>query len=72
MRIAIRAKESIVDRVKAVSIFLLFVAMAMFGGCTIAEQDATDVGNQLQDGLQGRGRIVPNDPMNDSFGADYQ
>jgi len=53
------------------SIFLLALA-ALLGGCAVAEQDAASVGTQLQDGLQGRGRIVPNDPMSDAFGADYR
>ncbi len=46
---------------------LLFV-----GGCSIAEQDASDVGQKFQQGIQGQGRIVPRDPTADSFGSDYQ
>ncbi len=46
---------------------LLFV-----GGCSVAEQDVSDVGQQFQQGIQGQGRIVPNNPTADSFGSDYQ
>jgi len=59
-------------QVKTVSLFLMILTVGIFGGCTIAEEDASGVGNRLQEGLQGRGKIVPNDPMNDSFGPEYQ
>lgn len=44
----------------------------MLGACAIAEQDAAGVSQQFQDGLQGRGRIVPNNPSSDAFGDDYR
>lgn len=47
------------------------VAAVLLGGCALAEQDAAGVGNQFQEGIQGRGRIVPNDPTADSFGSEY-
>jgi hypothetical protein len=54
-----------------VTLFFALLAAALFGGCTVAEQDAGAVGDQLERGLQGRGRIVPNDPTEDSFGPEY-
>ena len=41
-------------------------------GCSIAEQDAGDIGDKLERGIKGEGRIVPNDPTADSFGPEYQ
>jgi hypothetical protein len=49
---------------------MLAVLFAL-GACQVAEQDISGVGDQFQQGLQGRGRIVPNDPLSDSFGSDY-
>lgn len=59
-------------RVRRVTLFLGFLALAFFGGCTVAEQSMDGVGTQFQDGLQGRGAIVPNNPTTDSFGSDYR
>lgn len=55
-------------------VFLLFSVVLLFtlGACSVAEQDASGVGQQFQNGLQGRGRIIPNDPTRDSFGPDYR
>jgi len=55
-----------------VTLFFGFLLTFVLFGCSIAEQDATDVGNQFQQGLQGRGKIVPRDPLADSFGPDYR
>lgn len=57
--------------VRCVTLFFGMLAMAVLGGCAVAEQDATQVGDQFQRGLQGQGRIVPNDPTTDSFGSEY-
>lgn len=59
-------------RVRCVTLFFGVLAVAVLAGCSIAEQDATAVGDQFQRGIQGQGRIVPNDPTTDSFGSDYQ
>ncbi len=48
------------------------MSLLLVGGCSIAEQDAGDVGQKFQQGIQGQGRIVPNNPTSDSFGSDYQ
>jgi hypothetical protein len=47
-------------------------ACLLLGACAVAEQDVSGVGTQFQDGLQGRGRIVPNDPTSDAFGSEYR
>lgn len=53
------------------TLFFGLLAMALIGGCAVAEQDAGQVGDQFQRGLQGQGRIIPNNPTTDSFGTDY-
>lgn len=59
--------------VKTVSfLFVLVVACGLLGACAVAEQDATAVGDQFQDGLQGRGRIIQQDPTTDSFGSEFR
>lgn len=57
---------------KGMKFLLGCVASFLLGACSVAQQDAADVGQQFQDGIQGRGRIVPNDPTRDSFGPEYQ
>ncbi|MDX2080418.1 MAG: hypothetical protein SFU53_06505 [Terrimicrobiaceae bacterium] len=57
---------------KGVHFFSLLIALSLLAGCAVAEQDAGEIGQQFQDGLQGRGRIVPNDPTSDSFGDEYR
>jgi outer membrane biogenesis lipoprotein LolB len=52
--------------------FLLCLAVILLTGCAVTEQSAEDVGYQFQEGLQGRGQIVPNNPTSDSFGPMYQ
>lgn len=58
--------------VRCVTLFFsMFAAGLLVSGCSIAEQDATAVGDQFQRGIQGQGRIVPNDPTTDSFGPEF-
>lgn len=58
--------------VRCVTLFFsLLAAGLLVSGCSIAEQDATAVGDQFQRGIQGQGRIVPNDPTTDSFGPEF-
>lgn len=58
---------------KGVTLFsALVLAVLALNACSIAEQDASAVGGQFQQGLSGRGQIVPNDPTSDSFGSDYR
>jgi hypothetical protein len=54
-----------------VTLFFGLLAAVILGGCAVAEQDAAEVGDQFQRGIQGQGRIVPNDPTADSFGPEY-
>jgi uncharacterized membrane protein len=71
MKIAIVNSFFIMPRVRSVTLFFGLLAMALVGGCAVAEQDATQVGDQFQRGLQGQGRIIPNNPTTDSFGSEY-
>ncbi|HEY5814589.1 MAG TPA: hypothetical protein VIT23_18285 [Terrimicrobiaceae bacterium] len=57
---------------RCVILFFCLVAAAAVAGCTVAEQDATDVGQKFERGIKGEGRIVPNNPTADSFGSDYR
>jgi len=73
MKVAIAGLFFIMRTVRCVTLFFgLFVAILMVAGCSIAEQDATAVGDQFQRGIQGQGSIVPNDPTRDSFGPEYR
>jgi len=58
--------------VKIAFILCGFFVCALLSSCVVAETSAEDVGDQFQRGIQGGGRIVPNDPTGDSFGPDYQ
>jgi hypothetical protein len=54
-----------------VTVFFCVLAVAL-AGCTVAEQDASEVGDTMKRGITGRGRIVPNDPTSDSFGPEFR
>jgi hypothetical protein len=58
-------------RVRCVTLFFFALAIAL-AGCSVAEQDASDVGDTFERGIKGRGRIIPNNPTNDSFGPELQ
>ena len=57
--------------VRCVTLFFCLLAVAL-AGCTVAEQDASEVGETFERGITGRGRIVPNDPTSDSFGPEFR
>ncbi len=57
---------------KGVFLFFSVVLLLSLNACSVADQGAAGVGQQFQNGLQGRGQIVPNDPTRDSFGPDYR
>jgi hypothetical protein len=54
------------------TLFFCVLAMIALEGCTVAEQDASQVGEKFQRGIKGEGRIVPNNPTSDSFGSEYR
>lgn len=51
---------------------LLITACALLGGCAVVEDAGDSVGQTLDQGLIGRGRIVQQDPTSDSFGPEYR
>jgi hypothetical protein len=54
-------------------IFILSLQiLLLLSGCAVSEQSAEDVGEQFQEGIQGRGKIVPNETLSDDFGPDYR
>ena len=57
---------------KGVFLFFSLVLLFTLGACSVADQGASGVGQQFQNGLQGKGEIVPNNPTHDSFGSDYR
>jgi hypothetical protein len=63
---------TILRLMKGVILFFSVALLLTMGACSVAEQDAADVGQKFQDGIQGRGRIVPTDPTRDSFGPEYR
>ena len=57
---------------KGMHFYFLMALLFSLAGCSVAEQDANDIGQKFQDGIQGRGTVVPNNPTKDSFGPEYQ
>jgi hypothetical protein len=57
---------------KGLILFFGVAAVFLLASCSVAEQDAASVGQQFQNGIQGRGSIVPNNPTQDSFGPEYR
>lgn len=56
---------------KGVIFFCMTGLLALITGCAVSEQSVEDVGRQFEEGIQGRGQIVPNDPLRDDFGSEY-
>jgi hypothetical protein len=54
------------------TLFFSLVAAVVLTGCSVVEQDASDVGETFERGIKGEGRIVPNDPTADTFGPEYR
>jgi hypothetical protein len=63
---------TILRRMKGVILIFSVALLFGMGACSVAEQGATGVGQKFQDGIQGRGTIVPNHPTQDSFGPEYR
>ena len=59
-------------RVRCVTLFCCLLAAIALIGCSVAEQNAADVGEKFEQGIKGRGRIVPNSPTSDAFGPDFR
>jgi hypothetical protein len=57
---------------KGVIFFLSFHIALLLGGCAVSENSMDDVGQQFQEGIQGRGKIVPNAPLSDSYGPEFR
>ncbi len=55
-------------------LFLMTMLAAVVGlaGCAVFDDAGTDVGQTLEQGITGHGRVVSPDPMGDEFGAYYQ
>ena len=57
---------------KGVLLFFSVVFLFTLSACSVADQGASGVGEQFQNGIQGKGQIVPNTPTRDPFGPDYR
>ncbi|MFY8269524.1 MAG: hypothetical protein ACOVLK_09010 [Terrimicrobiaceae bacterium] len=57
---------------KGVIFFSALNIALLLSGCAISERSMEDVGQQFEQGIQGRGQIVPNDPTTDDFGSEYR
>ena len=57
---------------KGMLFYFTIILLFSLSGCSVAEQDASAVGQKFQDGIQGRGTVVPNNPTKDSFGPEFQ
>lgn len=49
----------------------LIIGAMLLGGCSVAEESTQDLGQQFQDGVTGKGKIVSDKPTSDSFGREY-
>ena len=67
---AIAEQIIILCRMKGVILFFSVVLIFTLSACSVADQGGAGVGQRLQDGIQGKGQIVPNNPTHDSFGSD--
>jgi hypothetical protein len=56
---------------KGVIFFCMLGLLGLLSGCAISEQSVEDVGTRFEEGIQGRGQIVPNNPLSDDFGPDF-
>jgi hypothetical protein len=56
---------------KGVIFFCMSGLLALLSGCAISEQSVEDVGTRFEEGIQGRGQIVPNNPLSDDFGPEF-
>ena len=69
---AIPEQIIILCRMKGVFLFFSVVLIFTLSACSVADSSASGVGQQFQDGIRGKGQIVPNNPTRDSFGPDYR
>ena len=56
------------------SIFALCAILltVIFGGCAVSERSVDEVGDQVQEGLKGNGRLIQMNTTQDSYGPEYQ
>ncbi len=54
-------------------LFVLSAQLSLFlSACSVTESSVDEVGSRFEEGLQGRGQIVPNQPDSDDFGPEYR
>jgi hypothetical protein len=70
--LAIPFGKFILGLVKTIFSIPFLAIAALFVGCAATEQSVEGVGEQFQEGVQGRGRIVQMDITSDEFGPMYR
>jgi hypothetical protein len=57
---------------KSVIFFLMLLAPVFLTSCAVSEQSVGEVGEKFQEGIQGRGTIIPHSATTDTFGPDFR
>lgn len=58
---------------KGIFFFFSTCLIVLLGACANTDtRPLEQVGSKLERGLRGQGQIVPNDPLQDSFGQEFQ
>ena len=61
------------DRFMKRLLFVLSAQLSLFlSACSVTESSVDEVGSRFEEGIQGRGQIVPNKTDSDDFGPDYR
>ncbi len=64
MRRKIKISCVVTNILHAVKILSCFVSFSVLTGCSFTQQTPTDVGQRFQEGIQGKGRLLPSDQDN--------
>lgn len=57
---------------KGILFFVTTCLAVLLSACANTERPIQQVGSKLERGLRGEGQIVPNNPLQDSFGQEFQ
>ena len=57
---------------KSVIFFLMILAPFFLTSCAVSEQSVGEVGEKFQEGIQGRGTIIPHSATTDTFGPEFR
>jgi hypothetical protein len=57
---------------KSVIFFLMLLVPVFLNSCAVSEQSVGEVGEKFQEGIQGRGTIIPHNATTDTFGPEFR